>query len=97
MTRAIDERDMSHQEKICLAVFALGAILLGRAIRLEALGSCTFWAFVELSIRITKLNGDVSNLLFLMSYSLCQNVKNTRKLTLTPEMALTRVDFPWAT
>jgi hypothetical protein len=70
---------MSHQEQLRLAVFAFGIILLGRAIRLEALWRWALGALVELGIGVSKLDGDVSDLLLLMSHSLQIRGKNTRK------------------
>jgi hypothetical protein len=79
VTWAIDERDVSHQKQFCFAVFALGLVLLRRPIGLEAFRSWTFRALVELGVGVTKLNGDVSDFLFLMPYSLLnQNDKKTR-------------------
>ena len=98
MTWAIDKRDVSHQEELRLAELAFSIILLVGAIRLVGLWSWAFGALVQLGVGISELDGDVSDFFLLMSYGLfCQNIKNTRKLTFTPEMALTKVDFPWAT
>lgn len=91
---------MAHKEQSCIAVFALFGINCSRSIGLIALWSRTLCTFVQLCICIPKLNSNISNFFFGISYGLyLQNIKTNEKilLTLTPEMALTRVDLPWAT
>jgi hypothetical protein len=98
MTWAIDERHMSVQEKLSIAMFAIGCISFLRSIRLVALRSWAYRASVQLGVSITKLDGNISDLFFLMSYGLkiLKKIK-TRLLdllTFTPEIARTKVDLP---
>ena len=68
MTRAIDERDVSHEEESAAAASVLTGLLI-RSLRAErevALRRLTLKALVKLSVGVTELDGDVTNLLLLM-------------------------------
>ena len=103
---------MSPQKELVATVLALGLVFLLRSIRLIALWLRTHGALEQLSIRIAKSDGDVSDLLFLETDGLHKGMIKVsqselkiimacllmaNELTLTPDTARTSVDFPWAT
>lgn len=96
MPWAINERHMSNEEQLRFTYGALGRVLLLRPERLEAVGWLTSWTLVQLRIRITQLNGNVSEAFLVVAHGLLR-ISQMSVITLTPEMARTRVDLPWAT
>ena len=61
---------MSHEEEVRLANLALCVVLLAGAVRLVALGCWALGALVQLGIRVSQLDCDVSNLFLEVSYGL---------------------------
>ena len=72
MTWAVDEGHVSDEQERGLATggSALRAVLLLRAKGLVAFRGRASRAFVEFSVRITQLNGDVSESLLVVTHSL---------------------------
>ena len=66
VTRAVDERHVSHQKHLGLAVRAQHMILLFGRVCGVALGRRAFEALVQLRVGIAKLDGDVALFLFLV-------------------------------
>ena len=70
VTRAVDKGDVSHQEQRFSSLWAYCIVLLVRAECEVGMLVVAVETLVEFGIGITQFDGDVSNLLLQVSYSL---------------------------
>ena len=113
MTWAINEWYVTDQQKSWFTArsSALGRVFFLWTEGLKAFRRLASGALVKLSVGISKLDSNISDDLLVMFDSLYYNslncqIEKTEKislrqesevLTLTPEIARTKVDLPWAT